>query len=245
MRAALLAMECAKDDLAGSLRRHLDEIAYAESVQADLVVFPEVSLTGGIDPRTHPERAIAVNDPAVARLTAATSRVAAVFGLAEVRPCGYAITQLAAARGAVVAVQRKRHLGEGEEGYQPFAETAVFTVAGRRFGVVICAEAGVDRPWDACAAAGSEVILFCSAPGLYGRRTTHDSWRAGLAWWESCGLVDAQRHAERLGVPVLMATQAGSAGDEDFPGLAAAIGTDGRVLDRTPDWRPGRLVIDL
>jgi predicted amidohydrolase len=54
----------------------------------------------------------------------------------------------------------------------------------------------------------------------------------------------AGRHARRLGVPVTMATQAGSTEDEDFPGLAALILPSGEIA-RLPDWRPGSLIVDV
>ena len=69
-------------------------------------------------------------------------------------------------------------------------------------------------------------------------------WRDGHAWWLSSGLGDALRHARRLGVPVAMATQAGSTGDEDFPGLAALVSPAGEVA-RLPDWRAGSLVAEV
>lgn len=243
MRAVLLAMECAKDDLAGNVRRHLDEIAYAESIGADLVVFPEFSLTGGVDPAAAGDRLVGLADPTVQAIAGATGTVTAVFGLAE--SGGPFITQVVAAEHELVAIQRKRFVGDGEERYAVGTATPVFAVAGRRCALIICAEAGHHAAWDACARAGAEMILFCSAPGLSGRRIDEAGRRAGLTWWEACGLADARHHAARLGVPILMATQAGSTVDEDFPGLAAAIGADGRVRSRTPDWRPGRLVVEL
>jgi len=42
-----------------------------------------------------------------------------------------------------------------------------------------------------------------------------------------------------------MTTQAGSAHDEDFPGLAALVKPGGEVAHRLPDWRPGTLVVDV
>jgi hypothetical protein len=41
-----------------------------------------------------------------------------------------------------------------------------------------------------------------------------------------------------------MATQAGSTVDEDFPGIAALIGPDGRIVDQLEDWRPGTLIVN-
>ncbi len=126
--------------------------------------------------------------------------------------------------GQIAGVQRKRHLGEDEDGY---------------------AESGVDDIWDAMAAGGAPVLFLCSAPGLHGRRTDEASWRAGCEWWEGSGLADARHHARRLARWVAMATQAGSTVDEDFPGIAALVAPSGEIVERLPGWRPGTLVVDI
>jgi predicted amidohydrolase len=213
----------------------------------ELVVFPEFSLTGSVDPVAHPSRALSLEDPAVKALIDATDAVgaAALVGLAEHSDDGFFITQAYAVSGALFGVQRKRHLGEGEDGYRPSSETGLFELGSARFGSVICAEAGVDFTWDDTVSAGAEVVFMSSAPGLHGRRLDEAGWQAGLGWWESCGLADARHHAARLGVWVAMATQAGSTVDEDFPGIAALISPDGQVVERLPDWRPGHLVVEI
>ena len=146
--------------------------------------------------------------------------------------------------GRLGGAYRKRHLGEGEEGYRTGEGPGVFQLGAARFGVALCAEGGVDFPWTEAVAGGAAVVFFCSAPGLYGRRTDERGWREGHAWWVSSGLGDAARHARRLAVPVAMATQAGSTEDEDFPGLAALVSPAGEVA-RLPDWRPGSLVVEV
>lgn len=247
MRILLATITCEKGDVDGNLARHLDLLAAARDAGCGLAVFPELGLTGSVDPVRHPERAVALGHKAVGRLVEATAAtgVAAVFGLGERRRDSYAITQVSAAGGAVAAVQRKRHLGDDEEGFSTSTATAVFEVEGVTVGTVICAEAGVDFTWDATAAAGARLVCFCSAPGLYGRRTDEASWRAGFEWWEGCGLGDARRHARRLGVWVAMATQAGPTVDEDFPGIAALVSPEGEVVARLPDWRPGTLLVEV
>jgi 8-oxo-dGTP pyrophosphatase MutT (NUDIX family) len=92
---------------------------------------------------------------------------------------------------------------------------------------------------------GVQVVFLSSAPGLYGRRSSEESWRDGFEWWEGSGLADARRQAKRLGLWVGMATQAGSTVDEDFPGIGALIAPDGDVVARLPDWKPGTLVVDI
>jgi predicted amidohydrolase len=249
MRILLAAVNAQKGDLAGNLARHEAVLEQARVQGCQVAVFPELSLTGSVDTRRHPDRAVGLDAEPVRGLLAATWRtgVAAVFGIAERAGPAFHITQLYSHDGRLGGVYRKRHLGEGEaeDGYQAGEGGAgVFQLGAARFGVTICAEGEVDFPWDDAAAGGASVVLFCSAPGLYGRRTDERGWRNGHAWWVSAGLGDAVRHARRLGVPVAMATQAGATEDEDFPGLAALVSPDGQVA-RLPDWRPGCLVVEV
>jgi predicted amidohydrolase len=248
MRALLAAVRCPKGDVAGNLAAHVRLLTGAASAGCDLAVFPEMSLTGSVNPVTHPEWLIGLEDPAIAALARATGQtgVVACFGIAERSRAGERyITQVFAASGQLIGVQRKRHLGEDEEAFTAAAPTVVFGHRGVTFGVAICAEAGFDGPFDEAVAAGASVVLFPAAPGLYGRRTTEDSWRRGFAWWEGSALGDARRHARRLGLWIALAGQAGVTADEDFPGLAALVGPDGDVAARLPDWRPGVLTVDI
>ena len=221
MRALLAAIRCGKGEVEANLAAHLQVISDAQSAGCSLVLFPEMSLTGSVDP-------------------------AVCFGIAERSAAGQPhITQVIAAGGEVAGVQRKRHLGEGEEAFTAACGNAVFEHDGVRFGLAICAESGFDGPFDAAAAAGARLVLFPAAPGLYGRRTNDDSWRAGLTWWQDCGLADARRHARRLRLWVALAGQAGATDDEDFPGLAALVGPDGSVAARLPDWHAGTLGVEI
>jgi predicted amidohydrolase len=248
VRCLLAAICCEKGDVPGNLASHLQLVVDAASAGCRLAVFPEMSLTGSADPAASPERLISLDYPAVARLAGASgdAGVGVCFGIAERAAGGRAyITQVFAAGGRVVGVQRKRHLGEGEHAYTLAAGSAVFEHAGIRFGVAICAEAGFDAPFDAAAAAGARLVLLPAAPGLYGRRSDEPSWCQGFSWWEDRGLGDARRQAQRLGLWIAMAGQAGSTADEDFPGLAALVRPDGSVAARLPDWRPGVLTVDV
>src|ERR1017187_6141037 len=66
-------------------------------------------------------------------------------------------------------------------------------------------------------------------------------WGDGFSWREARSLGDARRHASRPGPWIALAGQAGSAVDEDFPGLAAPVSPGGSVTARLPDWREGAL----
>jgi predicted amidohydrolase len=247
VRILLAAITCAKGDPEANLDAHLDVVAEGHRAGADLVVFPEMSLTGSVDPTRTPERAIPLDHPIVERLVTATGRyqVAVLFGIAESDDRTCWITQVEADAGRIQGIQRKRHLGEDEAGFSTSGDTTVFELGTARFASIICAESSVDRTWDANATAGATLHLLSAAPGLYERRTDADAWRAGLEWWETAGLADARHQARRLGAWVGVATQAGSTVDEDFPGLAAMVSPDGEVVARLPDTRPGTLLVDV
>ena len=246
MRILLAAVNVQKGDLEGNLARHRAVLDQARSQGCEIAVFPEFSLTGSVDPRRHPERTLTLDAEPVRAMLEATRQagVAALFGIAEHEGATFHITQVYGHDGRLGGVYRKRHLGEDEGGYQIGQGPGVFQLGAARFGVTVCAEGEVDFPWTDAVAGGASVIFFCSAPGLYGRRTDEQGWRAGHAWWMSAGLGDAVGHARRLGVPVAMATQAGATEDEDFPGLAALVSPAGEVA-RLPDWRPGSLVVEV
>ena len=206
----LASICCQKGDWEGNLSIHRDVLRQASSAQCVLAVFPEMSLTGSIDPLTNPEGSVGLRSEVVRLLVESTQRysVAAVFGISERGDNGESyITQVYASHGKLLGVYRKRHLGEGEEAYTPGARSEVFDLGALRFGIAICAESEVDYPFDEPVAAGAQLILFCAAPGLKGRRNDEAGWRAGHEWWESrwasgcTAALQAKRVVDSIGHP--------------------------------------------
>src|SRR5215471_19132082 len=129
MRVLLAAINCQKGDVAGNLAKHAAILGTAAADRCDLVLFPEMSLSGSADPATHPERLMPLDHPAVDELCLASGEqgVGVCFGLAERSADGQPyITQVYAADGQLSGVQRKRHLGEGEEAFTAAERSAVF-----------------------------------------------------------------------------------------------------------------------
>ena len=247
MRLLLSALRCEKGAIDHNLAEHRRVLRAARDAGCALALLPEMSLTGSADPAVDPERLVPLDHPAVGELVAATGEVgvAAVFGIAERTADGPFITQVVAAGGRVAGVQRKRHLGEGEDAFRASDDDGVFDVAGTRVAIAICAEGGTDRPFAHAQSAGAELVCFPAAPGLHGRRTTDDEWRAGWDWWCGSALGDARRHARERGLWIAIATQAGVTVDEDFPGLAALVNPQGEVVAQSPDWSAADLVVDV
>jgi hypothetical protein len=149
MRVLLAAVDAQKGDLDGNLARHLAMLEQARAQGCDLAVFPEFSLTGSVDPRRHPERALSVDAEPVRALLQGTFRsgVAAVFGIAERAGPAFHITQVFGHGGRLGGVYRKRHLAEGEEDYSTREGAGVFQLGAARFGVTLCAEGEQVGPW--------------------------------------------------------------------------------------------------
>src|ERR1044071_8076639 len=72
VRCLLAAIRCPKIAAYRNLGVHLRVLSQAQSAGCDLALFPEMSLTGSVNPGAHPERLISLDHPAVGRLAAAT-----------------------------------------------------------------------------------------------------------------------------------------------------------------------------
>jgi predicted amidohydrolase len=242
VRLLLTAVLCAKGDLTGNLARHLKLLERGKTARCDLVLLPEMSLTG-----SSPEAAVMLDHEHVVELVHATADGPSLcFGLAEAIPAAGldqrpAITQVLAVGGQILRVHRKAGIAPDEkEHYRSGSGSRPIDLAGVSLSIALCAEIGVDTSYTA----GSAVVLGPSAPGLYGPRREGADWRRGFEWWRSSVLADAARLLQPR-TCLAVSTQSGATVDEDFPGWCALITSGGRVVAELPDWRHGCLVVDL
>jgi predicted amidohydrolase len=149
-RVILAAICCQKGDWPANLAAHEEVLARARDEGCALAAFPEMSLTGSVDPVAHPGALLRLDSEPVRALAGLTRQytVAAVFGVAERGDGGAHITQVYARDGRLAGAYRKRHLGEGEDAYTPGTGPAVFRLGRLSFGIAICAESHVDYPFD-------------------------------------------------------------------------------------------------
>lgn len=94
MRALLAALRCEKGNIEANLTAHVRLLETAASAGCDLALFPEMSLTGSVDPAAHPQRLAGLDHPGVAALARASGAtgVGVCFGIAEHSPAGEAYT---------------------------------------------------------------------------------------------------------------------------------------------------------
>ncbi len=147
LAVALAQIATCPGQLRRNLDRHLEMIAKACEAGAQLVVFPELSLSGYLLAHGVLEHAVRLDDPVLAPLLDASRRAALVVGVPLREPHGgISNAALLLEDGEVRGVHRKLYLptyGMFDEGryFVPGPTLAPLTCALGRFGVLICEDA--------------------------------------------------------------------------------------------------------
>jgi predicted amidohydrolase len=134
-------------DVKANLELHFETLAKAQSAGADLIIFPELSLTGYLLKDMVPEAALRADSAEMKKLLKASEKSAVIFGLAEEDPSFvYYNSACFADRGKIAHIHRKVFLptyGMFDEG-RFFGEGNGLKAFDTRFGKVgmlICEEA--------------------------------------------------------------------------------------------------------
>ncbi len=245
----LVQMRCEKGAVAENLaaiQRHIQE---GISRGVDILCFPEMSITGYLDPNRWPESILRLDGPEVARFVAMTANapITALAGLVEANPNGKPfITQIVASNGQLLGYYRKKTIIDEEaEWFSPGtgagdAIVPVFAHPKGTFGISICADIEDPAIFAESARQGAQLIFEAAAPGLYGDQATRN-WQSGYAWWRDKCQQQLGQYARDKGVYIAVATQAGRTIDEDFPGGGYLFAPDGSLVNATPDWSEGVL----
>lgn len=239
MNIALVQMCAVKGDIAANLHRTRARLDEAQAAGAEVVVFPEMSLTGYIDPTRWPNAVLSLDDEPVqnlAHITNGTS-LTVLAGIAERNPAGRPfITQVVAQGGRIAGAYRKQTIPADEAGWFDAGDGGpVFEHRGIPFGIAICADIDCGDVFSRQVAAGARVIFECASPGLYGPQATRN-WQSGYAWWRSECHSKLGRYARENRAWIAVATHAGRTIDEDFPGGGYLFDPHGVCVAETDDW---------
>ena len=252
MRIALAQLNTTVGDIAGNEALVLEAYRRGVEAQVELVLTPELSLTG-YPPRDLllRESFIRANQAALERLAAAVGEVGLIVGFVgenPVRP-GRPLTNAAALlhRGRVVAIRTKTLLPtydvfDEDRYFAPASENAVIHWEGRRLGLTICediwndAEFGVQRryrpdPAAALVASGAQILINLSA----------SPWQLGKEQRRSALLRSlARRHQ----VPVVYCNLVGGNDELVFDGRSLAFNSAGGCLGEAAHFSSDFLIVD-
>lgn len=241
-------MRCEQGAIARNLRVIDDHLRAATRHGAEVVAFPELSLSGYADPGCYPHSVLKRDSAEMARLLALTRPwpVMALVGFIEYNPAGKPyITHLAVRQGQIVGYYRKITIEGDEAGlFSPGDRVVTVDDNGHRFGIAICADIDNPRVFSDSAVKGASLIFEVAAPGLYGEQATRN-WETGYRWWEAECQTKLGEYARRHGIWIVVATQAGRTTEEDFPGGCYVFSPDGERKYATPNGSPGAIYLDL
>jgi NAD+ synthase (glutamine-hydrolysing) len=238
VRVALAQLNMTVGDIDGNVERILDAYARAVDGRADVVLFPELSITG-----YPPEDLllkpgfVADNIKALNHVVRRTTSCTAIIGFVE---RGLHNSACIARDGKRVGVYRKRHLPN----YAVFDEQRyfrvgrgghrLFDIAGVHCGVSICEDAwhADDGPIARQGALGAELLLNINASPYYAQR-----------WKEREAVVRAR--ALEAGAPVIYVNQVGGQDELVFDGGSMIMSGTGELLARLPQFEEELAVVDL
>ncbi len=236
LRVALAQIAPTLGDRQRNIAKHLEQIEAAKREQADLIVFPELSLTGYFLRDMVPEVALHRESPEITQLVEAAAPMALVAGFVEEAP-GHQFFNAAlyAEAGRLLHVHRKVYLPT----YGLFEEQRYFS-AGKRFqafsanrfgrvGLLICEDL-----WHVSAATimqAEEVdVLICiinsPARGVDGPK---------IRTAETYELL-ARTFSQLLGVMVVVVNRVGFEDGLCFFGNSMVVSPDGRIISEAPQF---------
>lgn len=247
-KIALVQMNSEKAAIDRNLESMRQYMAESRANGADFICFPEMNITGYIDPSKFPEAVITMDHAAVREVVelSALYSICVIAGFVEYNPEGKPyINQFAAHNGELLGFYRKKTIKDEEEKwFSPGHQQPVFTVSGLTFGLSVCAD--IDEPaiFVEYAGQGAAIVFESAAPGLYGEQETRN-WSSGFQWWRNNCLAKLGSYAARESIYIAVATQAGRTVDEDFPGGGYLFDPRGACTVESGNWNEGILYADI
>jgi NAD+ synthetase len=252
MKLALAQINTTVGDLAGNEAKILAAARRAEAEKLDMVLFPELTITG------YPPRDLLLKKDFVAgnlavlqRLAAASGRTALVVGYVgenKMMPGRNATNEAAVLQNGKIAATRLKTLlptydvFDEDRYFEPGRENSPVTIAGRTCGLSICEDIWNDEdfwphrryranPVAGLVAAGAEIILNISAsPWCVGKEKLRYDMMASLA-----------RKSRR---PVVFCNLVGGNDELVFDGSSVAFDAGGGLIAQAAAFQEDFVVVD-
>jgi NAD+ synthase (glutamine-hydrolysing) len=239
LRVAAAQIDVVVGDLPGNAQRIIDAYEAAEEAGADLVVFPELTVTG------YPPEDLLLRPAFVAqagetldKIASRTGRCTAVIGFPDPGRDLYNAAAVCA-HGRVHGTYRKQLLPnyavfDEQRYFVPRADPpALFVIGGVKVGVSICEDAwSPSGPILEEAAGGAELVVNLNASPYYAQR------------WRERETMLATRAAD-ASVPIVYANLVGGQDELVFDGASVVFDEQGHLVARAKQFVEELLVVDL
>jgi NAD+ synthase (glutamine-hydrolysing) len=241
LRVAVAQINCTVGDFAGNAQRILDAAAAAAQAGAELLLTPELSLSG------YPPEDLLLRASFFAAADAALASVArALAPLADLRvvvghPLAREGQRFNAAsvlsRGVVIGTYCKHDLPnydvfDEQRYFRPDNRPFVFEIRGTRFGINICEDTWFPYAPQCAAAAGAQVLLIANgSPFHLGKQNERlDVMRANVS---------------QAGLALVYANLVGGQDELVFDGGSFALDAQGRLAAMAPEFVEHVLFVDF
>ena len=234
LRVALAQINPTVGDLAGNAALIADSVAKAKAHGANLIVFPEMIVTG------YPVEDLALRPSFQAASISAVQEIAASITGDIVAVVGYldqgpknAVAIIH--NGKIAATYVKRHLpnyGVFDEfrNFVPGDQSLVVRIHGVDVAVAICEDI-----WHSLDSIASRTPGLLVVPNGSPFERNKDDVRLGLV----------QKRAKEIGAPVAYVNMTGGQDDLVFDGDTIVVGKDGSVIARTAQFDDQLIVVDI
>jgi len=216
-------------DVAANRRKHLDVIDAARTAGVDVLVFPELSLTGHAAGPDTLSLALRRDNPVIAEIAHASGAMCTVFGLIEEGSAAQFYNAAIAVRdSAILAVHRKINLatyGRLEDGKHFAAGRCLDTfdlATDWRASVMICADLWNPALVHLAAIQGTTVVLAPISSAIEAVGADLDN----PGGWD----INLRFYALTYGLPIAMANRVGREGELTFWGGSRIVDPFGRTL---------------
>ena len=239
LRVGLAQINSTVGDIDGNVAKVLDYVSRARAAGADIVSFPELTVTG-YPPEDLLLRPAFVQDnmDALGQIVAGCRAITAIVGFVDRDGAGMYNAAAVIHDGGLADVYRKQRLpnyGVFDElrYFQPATENPVYTISGVGVGVNICEDIWYPgRPTEAQAIAGAQVIVNINgSPYHAGKRHSREEMLSG--------------RASDYGVWICYTNMVGGQDELVFDGGSMVLNADGVLTARAAMFEEELLVADL
>lgn len=227
-----------------NLSIHLEWIE--KNKKSDLIIFPELSLTGYFLKDQVPSVAMSLDAEPIKKILKATANKDVIFGFVEKSAQDlYFITQVYAHHGKIVHVHRKVYLPT----YGIFDDSRflaagdsleIFEIQGLKAGILICEDAWHYPMAYLLALKGAKVIFISSCSPLSGL-TSKGEQPQSIERWQKI----AETYALLLGVYVVFTNRVGVEDGITFSGASFVVSPQGEILHQAKRIEEENMTFDL
>ncbi len=239
LRLVMAQLDMRVGDVPGNARRVIEAANHArEGLQADLIVFPELSLTG-YPPEDLLHRGDFIHQvgEAIARVRDSVNGITVVVGFPHQEGGRLYNSAAVFQDGAVFGVYHKHHLAnvsvfDDKRYFESGDAPLTFEVHGTRLGISICEDIWHPGPYGWAAAEGAQAVININASPFH----------AGKAR-DREEVIRARQHEARL--PVVYVNLVGGQDEVVYDGASCVYDADGGLAVRAPAFEEGLHLVEF